>query len=55
MNNLQLKFTHAIPRKEVSLRIYPLNKEISEMGFWCEGRLIDIQIIKDSDLKGVYF
>jgi hypothetical protein len=28
---------------------------ISEIRFWCEGNLIDVQRIKNSDLKGVHF
>jgi hypothetical protein len=55
INNLQLKVNHATPRKEVNLRIYPLNKDISEIRFWCEDKLIDVQRIKISDLKGVHF
>ena len=54
INNLQFK-VHADPRKEVNLRIYPLNEEISEIRFWCEGKLIDVQKAKISDLKGVHF
>ncbi len=46
---------HADPQKEVNLRLYPLNDEISEIRFWCEGNLIDVQKIKISDLKGVHF
>jgi hypothetical protein len=55
INNLPLKVNHATPRKEVNLRIYPLNKDISEIRFWCEDKLIDVQRIKNSDLKGVHF
>jgi hypothetical protein len=55
INNLPLKVNHAIPRKEVNLRIYPLNQDTSEIRFWCEDKLIDIQRIKNSDLKGVQF
>lgn len=51
-----LKFkVHADPHKQVNLRIYPLNVEISEIRFWCEGELIDIQKVKNSELKGVHF
>jgi hypothetical protein len=32
-----------------------LNKEVSEIRFWCGDTLIDIQRIKNSDLKGVHF
>jgi hypothetical protein len=55
INNLQLKVNNATPRKKVTLRIYPLNKTISEIRFWCDDNLIDIQRIKNSDLKGVHF
>jgi hypothetical protein len=55
INNLQLKVNHATPRKEVNLRIYPLNQDTSEIRFWCEDKLIDVQRIKNSDLKGVHF
>ena len=51
-----LKFkVHADPSKQVNLRIYPLNDRISEIRFWCEGKLIDTQKVKNSELKGVYF
>ena len=55
INNLPLKVNHATPKKEVNLRIYPLNKDISEIRFWCEDKLIDVQKIKNSELKGVHF
>jgi len=51
---LQFK-VHADPHKQVNLRIYPLNDEISEIRFWCEGTLIDIQKVKNSELKAVHF
>jgi hypothetical protein len=55
LHNLQLKVNNATPRKRVTLRIYPLNKDVSEVRFWCEDTVIDIQRIKNSDLKGVHF
>jgi hypothetical protein len=55
LHNLQLKVNNATPRKRVTLRIHPLNNHISELRFWCENTLIDIQRIKNSDLKGVHF
>jgi hypothetical protein len=51
---LQFK-VHADPHQQVNLRIYPLNDEISEIRFWCEGELIDTQNIKNSELKDVHF
>ncbi|MCJ7705517.1 MAG: hypothetical protein MUO28_08275, partial [Desulfobacterales bacterium] len=55
INNLLLKVNHATPGKTVNLRIYPSINEISEIRFWCEGKLIDVQRIKNTDLKGVHF
>jgi hypothetical protein len=55
LHNLQLKVNNAIPRKRVMLRIYPLSKDVSEIRFWCDDTLIDIQKVKNSDLKGVHF
>lgn len=55
LHNLYLKVNHATPRREVNLRIYPLNHHISEIRFWCEGSLIDVQRVKNTDLKGVHF
>src|SRR5512136_1855162 len=55
INNLLLKVNHATPGKTVNLRIYPSTNEISEIRFWCEHKLIDVQRIKNTDLKGVRF
>ncbi len=55
INNLQLKVNHATPGKTVNLRIYPTTIEVSEIRFWCEGKLIDLQRVKNSDIKGVHF
>lgn len=54
LNTLQLKANHLNPRDYVNLRIYPLNKQISEVRFWVDSELIDIQKIKNSDLKGLF-
>jgi len=55
INNLQMKVNNATPRKVVTLRIYPLNNDISEVRFWCDDNLIDIQRVKNSDLRVVHF
>jgi len=55
INNLPLKVNHATPGKIVNLRIYPSTIEVSEIRFWCEGNLIDVQRVKNSDLKGMHF
>ncbi len=54
VSSLLLK-VHADPHKQVNLRIHPLNDQISEIRFWCEGKLIDIQKVKKSDLKSFQF
>ena len=54
INNLQFK-VHADPRKQVNLRIHPLNDQLSEIRFWCEGKLIDVHKVKSSDLEGAHF
>ncbi len=54
MNSLQFK-VHADPKKQVNLRIHPLNDQISEIRFWCEGKLIDVQKVKNSEFRGVHF
>ena len=55
INNLQLKVNNATPRKIVTLRIYPLSNDISEVRFWCDDNLIDVQRVKNIDLKVVHF
>jgi hypothetical protein len=55
INNLQLKVNHATPGKIVNLRIYPSTIEVSEIRFWCESHLIDVQRVKNSDLKDMHF
>ena len=55
INNLQLKVNHATPGKTVNLQIYPSTIEVSEIRFWCEGKLIDVQRVKNSDLKDMHF
>jgi len=55
INNLLLKVNHATPGKTVHLRISPSTIEVSEIRFWSEGKLIDTQRVKNSDLKGMHF
>src|SRR4030066_156298 len=54
INHVQFK-VHADPRKQVNLRIYPLNDQLFEIRFWCDGKLTDIYKVKNSDLEGVHF
>ncbi len=55
INNLELKVNGAIPREAVNLRIYPMSNGISEIRFWCNNKLIDVQRIKNSELGIVHF
>lgn len=54
INHVQFK-VHADPRKQVNLRIYPLNDQLSEIRLWSEGKLIDVLKVKSADLEGVHF
>jgi hypothetical protein len=54
INHAQFK-VHADPRKQVNLRIYPLDDQLFEIRFWSEGKLIDVHKVKSSDLEGVHF
>ncbi len=51
INNLSLKINKADPRETVNIRIYPINKGLAELRFWCNGRLVDVQRIKQQDLN----
>lgn len=55
LNNLQLKINNAIPHEKVALRIYQLNNSLSEVRFWSNGKLLDVQNVKNRDLQGVHF
>ena len=55
VNGLQLKINGAIPHELVTLRIYPLNKVLSEVRFWSQNKLIDTQKLKNTDLFPMHF
>lgn len=55
LNNVPFRVNNVNPRDNVNLRIYPLNYGLSEIRFWSHGELVDIQKIKNTDLKGVHF
>lgn len=54
IHNLVLK-VNGNPYETVELRIYPLNNTISEVRFWCNDKLIDVQKAKNSTFAGVHF
>jgi len=43
------------PHDTAEVRIYPLNNILSEVRFWSDGKLIDVQKVKNSDLDSVHF
>ena len=56
VNNLQLKFNNAPIRETVNLRIYPHNKSnLSEVRFWHNNKLLDVQQVKTELLLPVHF
>jgi hypothetical protein len=50
LHRLQLKVNGVTPRDQLTLRIYPLNPELSEVRFWREDQLVDVQTIRNEDL-----
>ena len=56
VNNLQLKFNNAPIRETVNLRIYPHNQsDLSEVRFWHNSKLLDVQRVKTDLLLPVHF
>ena len=53
INNIQFKVNKMNPRDTLDLRIYPISKLYSEVRFWREEELLDIQKIKNTDLKRI--
>jgi hypothetical protein len=51
INSLLLKVNGATPGEKVSIRIYPMNNGLSEIRFWRNARLLDIQRAKTQDLN----
>lgn len=53
INKVQFKINKVNPRDKLNLRIYPISKLYSEVRFWREEELLDIQKIKNEDLKRI--
>ena len=51
INNLSMKINDVAPHEKVNIRIYPMNDGLSELRFWCNGRLVDKQKAKIQDLN----
>jgi hypothetical protein len=54
LNTLVLK-VNGNPRDRVAVKIYPINKNISQVRIWCNGDLLDVHRVKNSEFKGVHF
>jgi hypothetical protein len=52
---LELKVNHVNPGDVINIHVYPLDARLSELRFWRKDELLDVQKVKNSDLKGVHF
>jgi hypothetical protein len=55
LKTLRLKVNGLNPYDDVEIRLYKLNQETSELRFWRNDNILDIQIIKNILLKGIHF
>jgi len=55
LNTARFKINGVSRGDQVTLRIYPVSHQLSEVRFWTEDKLCDIQRIKNKELKGVHF
>ena len=51
VNNWPLRVNGADPGDVIEMRVYPLNATLLELRFWREERLLDVQTLRNSDLK----
>jgi hypothetical protein len=55
LKTLNLKVNGLNPYDDVEIRLYKLNSVLSELRFWKNNALLDIQFAKNSLLKGIHF
>ncbi len=55
IHNHHLKVNRLNPYEQVTLRIYPLNALFSEVRFWSNNQLLDVQKLSNSIFKTVHF
>ena len=53
-NNL-IPVSHAFPGQTLNIRFYNFSRGMTELRFWCDDRLLDVQQFKTTDLEGVQF
>jgi len=51
INSLLMKVNSVNPGDPVSVRIYPFTNGLSEIRFWANGKLVDVQKVKTIDLQ----
>lgn len=54
VNRLPLKVQGASPGQVLTLRISPLSPELAEVRFWDDDKLLDVQRVKNDELKVVH-
>jgi hypothetical protein len=54
INTLKLK-VNGTPGDKVNVKIYPINRNISQVRIWNKNDLLDIHRVKNSEFKGVHF
>ena len=55
LNNRLLTVNHASPGDTLNVRLYPMPNGLTELRFWHNDQLLDVQQLKTVDLKGVQF
>lgn len=55
LNTLKLRVNGINPYDNVEIRLYKLDIQTSELRFWRNNLLLDVQIVKNSFLKGIHF
>jgi hypothetical protein len=55
LKTLNLKVNGLNPYDDAEIRLYKLNLNASELRFWRDNKLFDVQIIKNALLRGVRF
>jgi transposase len=55
INNRLLSVNKANPHDVLTIRLHPMRNGLTELRFWREDQLLDVQILKSTDLARVHF
>lgn len=55
VHDAQFQVKDSLPRQPITLKVYPLTPQVSEVRFWLKDKLLDVQRVKNSLLKVVHF